>query len=239
MKIKLFLTALLSLGLISSCNVVKDSNTSAESIKQAQPISDIKYSNRFAKSTKQAISIPNISYNGTEFNDRTELIIKNGEITQRIKASDLKIKLLDPPPYYRGSDSLPPENLFPGYLFFDYAIDRATGNVAVAVYIAEYVEIQVSAVFILKPQDNWHNYEIYPVQLPGEKALPDKFSSYSFSTIRDVSFIGSHLTVTHGDVTGFRKFELFDSLETSAGEYLGCKVTSWGERERIEKNICP
>lgn len=218
MKIQLFLTTLLSLCLVSSCNFAKDKNVSAQS-------------------TKKAIPIPDISYNDTKFNNRTELIIKNGATTQTIKVSSLKIRLMDPPPSFCYDDSQTPEKLFPGRLFFDYDIDQKTGNVAVGVLISECADIQYSAVFILKPQDNWRDYEIYPVQLPKERTLPDKFSSYSFGGIRRINFIGSHLMVTHGYASGFGKFDLFDSLENSAGKYLGCEVTSWGERR--EENICP
>ncbi|MDJ0632853.1 MAG: hypothetical protein QNJ34_06650 [Xenococcaceae cyanobacterium MO_188.B29] len=107
---------------------------------------------------------------------------------------------------------------------------------AVGVLMDECVETQYSAVFILKPQDSWLDYEIYPVQLPGEKTLPDEFSSYSFRSISHIGFIGSHLMVEHGDASGFSKIELFAPSETSVGKYLGCTVTEWGER--TEQNIC-
>ncbi len=218
MKIKLLLATLLSLGLMSGCNFIKDSNTSAESIKKVVPI-------------------PDISYNDADFSNRTELIIQNGKTTQRIKASSLKIRLMDSIPSFCSSDSQPTENLFPGRLFFDYAIDLKTGDIAVGVLINECADVQYSAVFILKPQDSWRDYEIYPVQLPKENTFPDKFSSYSFGSIWHIGFVSSNLIVQHGDMSGFTRIDLFAPSETPAREYLGCTVTSWGEVQ--ESNTCP
>ena len=186
-------------------------------------------SQTISQKSPQSLPTANIVNNGTE------LKIQSGKTTQTIKASSLNVKVIDGV-NCETLKTLPVQNVS-GKRFVPQAVsfDPKTGNLAVGVVLQECVETQQSAVFVLQPQSSWRNYATYPVQLPGEKTLPDEFSTYPLRTISQIGFFGDNLLIEHGDVSGTEALIVFGSSRTPAGKYSGCVVTSVGE----SRNICP
>ena len=186
-----------------------------------------------SQKSPQSLPTANIVNNGTE------LKIQSGQITQTIKASSLNVKVID------GVNcetlrTLPVQNVS-GKRFVPQAVsfDPKTGNLAVGVLLQECVETQQSAVFVLEPQANWRNYAVYRVQLPGEKTLPDKFSTYSFRSISQVGFRNNDLRIKHGDVSEAEALVVFKPSQTPAGKYASCVVTSVVEGGNLCPNVKP
>lgn len=190
-------------------------------------------SQTISQKSPQSLPTANIVNNGTE------LKIQNGETTQTIKASSLNVKVIDGV-NCETLKTLPVQNVS-GKRFVPqaFSFDPKTGNLAVGVLLQECVESQQSAVFVLQPQANWRNYAVYPVQLPGEKTLPDKFSTYSFRSISQVGFRNNDLRIKHGDVSEAEALVVFKPSQTPAGKYASCVVTSVGESGNICPNIKP
>lgn len=129
---------------------------------------------------------------------------------------------------------LEPEQRLEGRMFFEtVAIDPATGNIAVGVLLAECVETQVSAVFTLVPQPG--SYALYQVSVPGDRALPDAFSTFPLGTIINLGYFANQLLVQHGDTSGTTSMLIFSTDEHPAGRYRGCIVTNVGE----SSGLCP
>ncbi|MEO1211324.1 MAG: hypothetical protein AAFX78_17510 [Cyanobacteria bacterium J06638_20] len=129
---------------------------------------------------------------------------------------------------------LEPEQQLEGRLFFDtVAIDPATGNIAVGVLLTECLETQVSAVFTLVPRQG--SYALYQVSVPGDRPLPNAYSTFPLSSIINLGYFANQLLVQHGDASGTTSMLIFSTDEHPAGHYRGCIVTNEGESSRL----CP
>jgi hypothetical protein len=127
-----------------------------------------------------------------------------------------------------------PEQQFVGRLFFDtVSVDPQTGNVAVGVLLDECVEMQVSAVFVIDPQPG--AYALYRVAVPGDRRLPDEFSTFPLGSISNLGYLGEQLLIQHGDASGSSALLVFSTDDHPAGRYRGCVVT----RTREGTGLCP
>jgi hypothetical protein len=113
------------------------------------------------------------------------------------------------------------------------AIDPFTENIAVAVELDYCALTTQSAVFVIDPQPG--GYALYRVQVPGDRPLPDEFSSYPLSSISGVHYWGSNLLVRHLDASGTEALLTFTPSHTPAGDYAGCVDLVTGERP----TLCP
>lgn len=113
------------------------------------------------------------------------------------------------------------------------AIDPFTENIAVAVELDYCALTTQSAVFVIDPQPG--GYALYRVQVPGDRPLPDEFSSYPLSSISGVRYWGGNLLVRHLDASGTESLLTFTPGSTPAGDYAGCIDLVTGERP----SLCP
>lgn len=127
-----------------------------------------------------------------------------------------------------------PEQRLAGRWFFDsVAVDPQTGNVAVGVLLEECVETQVSAVFVIDPQPG--AYALYRISVPGDRPLPDEFSTFPLDGISHLAYLGDQLLIQQGDASGSGALLVFSTDEHPAGRYRGCVVTRTGEGP----GLCP
>lgn len=113
------------------------------------------------------------------------------------------------------------------------AVDAITGNVAVPVLLSTCADVDQSAIFILDPNEGG-GYSLYRSQFVGDRDLPNEFSSYAFSTIRDARYWDGSLFVRHNDNSGTDAVVIFRRAATPAGTYAGCAIVAVGE-----SNLCP
>jgi len=117
----------------------------------------------------------------------------------------------------------------------DPVVNPETGNIAVAVLLEECVEVQKSAVFIVEPQGR-ETYALYRVQVPGDRPLPNEFSSYAMRSVSELHYWDATLLVRQGDASGAVVMLVFRPNDTPTGEYAGCAVLTPGEGEDA---LCP
>ncbi len=162
--------------------------------------------------------------------DRSQISLTYLGSTQTIDASGLMVRVLDAVDCDRME--LAPEQILTGQWFFpSIAIDQNTGNVALPVMLRECAGTQVSTVFLLDPP-----YAIYRAQVPGDRPLPDEFSTFPLNSITDVGYLGSDLLVKHGDASGSTALLVFAQQPTTpVGRYVGCVYTLEEEGRRL----CP
>lgn len=113
------------------------------------------------------------------------------------------------------------------------AVDEMTGNVAVPVLLSTCADVDQSAVFILDPNEGG-GYSLYRSQFVGDRDLPNEFSSYAFSTIRDARYWDGSLFIRHNDNSGTDAVVIFRRAASPAGTYAGCAIVRVGE-----SNLCP
>jgi|GEM_PF-3170962 len=158
--------------------------------------------------------------------ERNQLhLIAYGE-TMTLTPDDFEVRVLD------AVDCallrLEPEQRMQGQMFFEtVAVDPQTGNVAVGVLLDECVGTQVSAVFVLDPQPG--AYTLYRVSVPGDRALPDEFSTFPLDSILNLGYFGNQLLIQQGDASGTTSLLVFSVDEHPAGSYRGCVVTEFVE----------
>ncbi len=107
-------------------------------------------------------------------------------------------------------------------------VDSVTGNVAVPVLLDSCVDSDQSAVFILDANEGG-GYALYRLQLPGNRNLPNEFSTFPLSTITGLSYWDGSLLVRHGDASGAEAIVVFRSDQNPAGKYAGCGIVREGE----------
>jgi hypothetical protein len=113
------------------------------------------------------------------------------------------------------------------------AINPETGNIAVGVLLTECVETQQTAIFVIDPQPG--GYALYRVQVPGDRPLPNEFSTFPLSSLAGLQYWDRYLQVRHGDASGSEALLVFEPANTPAGEFGGCI-----ELQQIEgRGLCP
>ena len=100
-------------------------------------------------------------------------------------------------------------------------VDPLTNNVAVPVLLEECFETQQTAIFVVDPQGAG-TYALYRVQVLGERAFPNEFSSYSLGSIVGLRYWDSTLLVRHGSVSGAEALLIFRPDSTPAGSFASC-----------------
>ncbi|ESA34015.1 hypothetical protein N836_19275 [Leptolyngbya sp. Heron Island J] len=100
-------------------------------------------------------------------------------------------------------------------------VDPLTSNVAVPVLLEECFETQQTAVFVVAPQ-GVRTYALYRVQVPGERAFPNEFSSYGLDSIGGLQYWDSTLLVRHGSASGAEALLVFRPDSTPAGSFASC-----------------
>lgn len=113
------------------------------------------------------------------------------------------------------------------------SIDLYTEQIAVAVELDYCALTTQSAVFIIDPQPG--GYALYRAQVPGDRPLPDEFSSYPLSSVADVDYWGGNLMVRQFDASGTEALVVFTPGDTPAGDYAGCVTLAVGE----SPSLCP
>ncbi|MBF2078825.1 MAG: hypothetical protein IGR76_09975 [Synechococcales cyanobacterium T60_A2020_003] len=165
--------------------------------------------------------------------DRTRLKLRWDDQRFIINAADLNVQVLDAvdceAAQIADQQTLNGQWFFPGSV----SVDPVTGNVAVGVLLQECYETQTSAVFVFDPQPG--AYAIYRVQVPGNRPLPDEFSTFPLSSITGTGFVGGDLVIKHADVSDSEALMVFTASTTPAGEYAGCLLTRLGGSDRL----CP
>ncbi|MBE9077003.1 hypothetical protein IQ241_06780 [Romeria aff. gracilis LEGE 07310] len=102
-------------------------------------------------------------------------------------------------------------------------VDQATGHIAVPVLLDECVETQQSAVFIVAPQDVG-TYALYRLQVPGDRAFPDEFSSYPLASLSGLQYWDGTLLVRQSTASGAEALLAFRPGPTPAGEFATCGI---------------
>ncbi|MEO0457647.1 MAG: hypothetical protein AAF152_13870 [Cyanobacteria bacterium P01_A01_bin.114] len=129
-----------------------------------------------------------------------------------------------------------PENvMFARRILGEPAVDTNTGNVAVPILLNECVETQQTGVFIVEPQGA-ESYALYRAQVPGDRNLPDEFSSYPLDGISGIQYWDSILLVRHGSASGAEAILMFRPDVTPAGTFAGCGIIS--DEEGADR-LCP
>lgn len=100
-------------------------------------------------------------------------------------------------------------------------VDPLTDNVAVPILLEECVETQQTAVFVVDPQ-GVGAHALYRVQVPGERPLPNEFSSYGLDSITGLQYWDSTLLVRHGSASGAEALLVFRPDITPAGKFASC-----------------
>ncbi|MBT9317195.1 hypothetical protein [Leptothoe spongobia] len=100
-------------------------------------------------------------------------------------------------------------------------VDPLTDNVAVPVLLEECLETQQTAVFVVDPQ-GVGGHALYRTQVPGERPLPNEFSSYGLSSISGLQYWDSTLLVRHGSASGAEALLVFRPDITPAGKFASC-----------------
>ncbi|MBW4652930.1 MAG: hypothetical protein KME20_07880 [Kaiparowitsia implicata GSE-PSE-MK54-09C] len=210
---------------LSSAAIPQASDSGAEATRIAHEL-EVAQS---TESTETATELPAVSLSA----DRTQLSLTYLGTTHTINASSLNLRVLDAVDCDRLE--LAPEQILTGQWFFpSIAIDQNTGNVALPALLRECAGTQVGAVFVIDPQPG--AYAIYRVQVPGDRPLPDEFSTFPLSSITDVGYLGSDLLVKHGDASGSTALLVFAQQPTiPVGRYVGCVYTIEEEGRRL----CP
>ncbi len=114
-------------------------------------------------------------------------------------------------------------------------VDGVTGNVAVPVLLDSCVDTDQSAVFVLDANEGG-GYALYRAQLPGDRTLPDEFSTYAFSSLDGLSYWDGALLVRQNDASGAESLVIFRPSTNPAGEYAGCGIVNPGEGAGV---LCP
>lgn len=114
-------------------------------------------------------------------------------------------------------------------------VDSRTGYVAVPVLLDSCADVDQSAIFVLDANEGG-GYSLYRVQLPGDRNFPNEFSTYAFSSLRELRYWEGSLLVRHGSASSAEAVLIFRSGLTPAGEYAGCGVTRPGEGADV---LCP
>ncbi|MGD1912791.1 MAG: hypothetical protein ACFB2X_18665 [Rivularia sp. (in: cyanobacteria)] len=164
----------------------------------------------------------------------TQLRIYRGKIIQTIKASRLKIRVLDS----LNCDGIQVQRrTLSGKRFFSQAVklDKKTGNLAVGVLLQNCLNKNISAVFILQPKPNWTNYVVHRVSIPGKRLISDRFSTYPLRRIKTIGFIDGNLLIKHADATNSESLLVYTSSDKPVGKYAGCVVT----QQNYSNSICP
>lgn len=107
-------------------------------------------------------------------------------------------------------------------------VDSVTGNVAVPVLLDSCIDTDQSAVFVLDANEGG-GYALYRAQLPGDRALPNEFSTYAFSSLSGLSYWDGSLLVRQNDASGAESLIIFRPSADPAGEFAGCGVVNSGE----------
>jgi hypothetical protein len=145
--------------------------------------------------------------------------------THTIDASELTVRILNTvdPQTYEPVDARD----MSGNRIISASVDSTTGNIALGVTLAQFADVDTSAVFIIDPQPG--GYGIYRVQVPGERPLPDEFSTNALSSIEYVKFVEGDLLVKQFDMSGSEALVVFTPSDTPAMEYAGCMNLQAGE----------
>lgn len=114
-------------------------------------------------------------------------------------------------------------------------VDDTTGNVAVPVLLSSCVETDQSALFVIDPNEGG-GYALYRAQLVGDRDLPNEFSSYAFSSIRDLRYWDGSLLVRQDSASGAASVVIFRPGQAPAGTYAGCAVVAVTEGSDV---LCP
>ncbi|MEM9089331.1 MAG: hypothetical protein AAGC93_11375 [Cyanobacteria bacterium P01_F01_bin.53] len=114
-------------------------------------------------------------------------------------------------------------------------VDGTTGNVAVPVLLSSCVETDQSALFVIDPNEGG-GYALYRAQLVGDRDLPNEFSSYAFSSIRDLRYWDGSLLVRQDSASGAEAVVIFRPSQAPAGTYAGCAVVTVTEGANV---LCP
>ncbi|BAY86845.1 hypothetical protein NIES267_63560 [Calothrix parasitica NIES-267] len=166
--------------------------------------------------------------------NRTVLRIYDGKIIKNIRASSLRVRILDS--QNCNGKSVKRQTLS-GKKFFPKAIklDKRTGNLAVGVLLQNCAKQNISAVFILQPKPNWSNYIVHRVAVPGKRQINDRFSTYPLRKIKVIGFIDGNLLIKHTSFKNSEALLVYKKSEKPTGKYAGCVVTQTGHSD----NICP
>lgn len=158
--------------------------------------------------------------------DRDQLRLTAYGRTTTLTPDDFDVRVLDA--VNCAALRLEPEQQLSGRMFFEtVAVNPQTGNVAVGVLLEECVGTQVSAVFVIDPQPG--AYALYRISVPGDRPLPDEFSTFPLDSISNLGYFGEQLLIQQGDASGTTSLLVFSTDEHPAGRYRGCVVTEFVE----------
>ncbi len=166
--------------------------------------------------------------------NRKVLRIYDGKIIKNIRASSLRVRVLDSQncngkPVKR--QTLSGKKLFPKAI----KLDKRTGNLAVGVLLQDCAKQNISAVFILQPKPSWNNYIVHRVAVPGKRQINDRFSTYPLRKIKVIGFIDGNLLIKHTSFKNSEALLVYKKSEKPTGKYAGCVVTQLGK----SNSICP
>ena len=166
--------------------------------------------------------------------NRKILRIYDGRIIKNIRASSLRVRVLDS---HTCKGKPVKRQTLSGKKFFPKAIklDKRTGNLAVGVLLQDCANQNISAVFILQPKPNWSNYIVHRVAVPGKKQINDRFSTYPLRKIKVIGFIDGNLLIKHTSFKNSEALLVYKKSEKPTGKYAGCVVTQLGK----SNSICP
>jgi hypothetical protein len=167
-----------------------------------------------------------------EVRDGTHLVGRWRDSTVEIDVRDWNINVID------GVDcstlSIAEEQvMYAQRIVGEPSIDLYTEQIAVAVELDYCALTTQSAVFIIDPQPG--GYALYRVQVPGDRPLPDEFSSYPLSSVAAVDYWGGNLMIRQFEASGTEALLVFTPDATPAGTYAGCITLAVGERP----SLCP
>ncbi|MEM7725630.1 MAG: hypothetical protein AAF208_04575 [Cyanobacteria bacterium P01_A01_bin.45] len=169
------------------------------------------------------------------FDNGTQIQIQDGRTTQIIKVNSLTLNAINSVNCQTGqivpTQKLSAQRVYPQAV----NIDPKTGNLAVGAVMQNCFDSQMSAIFILQPQNSWKSYAIYRMQVPGKTALPDEFSTHLLRSITKIGYFDNDILIKHSDASGSGATLIFTPSRTPAGKYAGCVITNPGE----SRNICP
>ena len=188
---------------------------------------------KFIASTPVKTKIPNTP-RFQVIKNRKILRIYDGRIIKNIRASSLRVRVLDS----QNCNGKPVKRqTLSGKKFFPKAIklDKRTGNLAVGVLLQDCLEKNISAVFILQPKPSWSNYIVHRVAVPGKRQINDRFSTYPLRKIKVIGFIDGNLLIKHTSLKNSEALLVYKKSEKPTGKYAGCVVTQIGK----SKSICP
>lgn len=150
-----------------------------------------------------------------------QLSWEEGE-TSTYDVTDWSINLLDATDC--ATLSQVPEKVFtPRRIVGTPVMDQTTGYIAVPVLLDECAETQQSAVFVVDPQ-GVDSYALYRLQLPGDRAFPNEFSSYPLASILSLQYWDSTLLVRQSTASGAEAMVVVRPGPTPAGEFATCGI---------------